>query len=432
MKSGVMKETPSGKLLLIPILVATVINMLDGFDILVIVFTGPKIAAEWGLEPSQLGILFSSGLAGMVIGSLVIAPFADRIGRRKIVLLCLTIMSCGMFLSSWSHNLAELVSLRVITGLGIGGMLASLNTVVNEYSSGNQKGFAVSLFSIGYPIGATIGGFVTIYLMGEFGWRSVFIFGGAIGLLMIPVVYALMPESIEFLLIKRSPDALRKINLLRQRMGDPELEQLPEALARPKNSVGLRGLFSPALMRSTLMICACYFGVMMTFYFILNWTPKVFVDLGMSINTGISAMLILNISGMAGGLFVGWLSRRWDIRLVSFAATSLFFICVICFSLIPANLLLLVLISALTGFVMSGVMTTLYATVPMIYPAEVRATGTGVAISVGRLGATLGPAVAGGLMAFGWDRPLYYFCLALPLLIAAVLIRRIPLVKAPL
>lgn len=432
MNTDVVNKEKSGKLLLIPILIATTINMLDGFDILAIVFTGPAISAEWGLNPQQLGILFSSGLAGMVLGSLIIAPFADRVGRRKIVLLCLSIMSAGMLLSSWTGGVVELSILRLLTGMGIGGMLASLNTMVNEYSSGNQKGFAVSLFSIGYPIGATIGGFLTIHLMDAFGWRSVYVFGGMVGLGMIPVVFTLLPESIDFLLVKRPPDALVRINALRQRMAEPQLAELPEAKIRNKNSQGLRGLFLPEFLRLTVMISACYFGVMTTFYFILSWTPKVIVDLGLNLNIGVYSALILNISGIVGGLSVGWVSRRWDIRNISLCVTLGFFASVIAFSFVPAQVGLLVAVSIITGFLMSGTMTTLYAMVPMIYPTELRATGTGFAISVGRVGATLGPILAGWLMSFGLDRPIYYFCLALPLLISVAIVLRIPFVRPQL
>ena len=179
---------------IIAVAMCVVINMLDGFDVLVMAFTAPEIAREWQLEPQSLGILFSSGLLGMALGSLFIAPLADRVGRRRIILLCLLTISLGMAASAFMNSVASLVSTRIVTGLGIGGMLASITTITAEYSSDARRGFSISLVQSGYPIGATIGGSIAAVLIVQYGWREVFMFGALCSALMIPLVYLLLPE----------------------------------------------------------------------------------------------------------------------------------------------------------------------------------------------------------------------------------------------
>src|SRR6185312_12806892 len=140
--------------------ICMIVNMLDGFDVLAIAFTGPAIAHDWALAPTQLGLLFSAGLFGMTVGSLFISPVADWIGRRWLTLIGLIVITAGMLASSRANGLAELALFRVFTGLGIGSLLSSINTIVVEFSSTERKDFAVSFMAVGYPIGGTIGGMI--------------------------------------------------------------------------------------------------------------------------------------------------------------------------------------------------------------------------------------------------------------------------------
>lgn len=178
---------------IVAVTICMVINMLDGFDVLAIAFAGPLISKEWGLSPTELGLLFSSGLAGMTAGSLFLSPFADTLGRRPVVLAGLLVISVGMIGSAFTHGLWPLIAMRAFTGLGIGTLLSSINTIVAEYSSRKRMDFAVSFMAIGYPVGATLGGMISIVLVTEFGWRAVFIFGGIVSAVIIPMVMVRLP-----------------------------------------------------------------------------------------------------------------------------------------------------------------------------------------------------------------------------------------------
>ncbi len=401
------------------------INMLDGFDVLVVAFTAPRIAQEWGLDPKSLGILFSAGLVGMMAGSLFLAPVADRVGRRLIVLFSLVVISVGMLLSALANDLVELASFRVLTGLGIGAMLASLNTIVAECVSDKRRDFAISLLTVGYPIGATIGGIISVFLIAEYGWRAAYVFGGVMSAIMIPVVIAQLPESLDFLLARRPKNALERINKLLARFEHPALDVMPEKREEHREHTSIFSVFNKKLLPGTIQICTSFFMVMLTFYFVLSWTPKILVDLGLSESMSISGAVLMNISGIVGGVTLGYLSSIWSLRTLATAYTSVCFVFIALFGFLPAELVALIVGAALIGFFLFGTMVSLYAIAPLIYPATVRNTGMGIAIGIGRLGAIAGPYIAGLLIAAGWDRSQYYLVLAAPLIVAVFTVRSI-------
>ena len=413
---------------IVAVTICMVINMLDGFDVLAIAFAGPLIAKEWALTPTELGMLFSSGLAGMTLGSLVISPFADTLGRRPLVLFGLIVISAGMAGSAMMHGLWPLAGLRFFTGLGIGTLLSSINTIVAEYSSQKRRDFAVAFMSVGYPIGATLGGMISIYLVTAFGWRSVFIFGAMVSSLIIPVVLVRLPESLDFILHKRPADALARINGLLRKMGRGELLHLPEAGHASVVSVKtVTGIFDRSFATRTLLVCASYFLVMLSFYFLLNWTPKVLVNEGLSLQIGISGAVLMNAGGVIGGLLFGYFAGIFGLRELSSVFMVLLFVSVVVFGFADLNLAAMAVLVSIIGFFMIGVIASLYALVAAMYPPQVRNTGTGLAIGIGRFGAIAGPYLGGVLIAAGWSRPAYCTALVLPALLAAYLVRRVPL-----
>ncbi len=413
---------------IVAVLICMAINALDGFDVLAIAFTGPVISKDWMLRPEQLGDLFSAGLAGMVAGSLLLSPLADVVGRRAMVLLGLVIITAGMAAAGFARDLTELEIIRAFTGLGIGTLLSSINTIVVEYASAKRKDFAVSVMAIGYPIGATVGGTISVFLIAHYGWRSVFWFGAALSAILIPLAWARLPESIDFLLAKRKANALAKINALLARMNRPPISALPDKPAPgDEEAKSIFAVFDRAFFARTILIVSAYFLTMIPFYFVLNWTPKVLVDMGLDVSTGISGAVIMNGCGVVGGLLLGSVARRVGLR----GMTSLFMIlfggAIVAFGFAGTDLTLLLALAGAIGFFMIGLISGLYAIIGAMYPARVRNTGTGLALGVGRIGAVVGPKLGGILIGAGYSRPEYTMILCAPLLIAALLVLRVPL-----
>lgn len=400
--------------------ICVTINMLDGFDVLALALTAPSIARDWALKPTELGVLFSASLAGMAIGSLTIAPVADRWGRRPTVLACLVLLSIGMVASAFAQDVLQLGLLRFITGLGIGGVLPSINTLVAEYSSSRRRDLNISMMTVGYSVGATLGGLASVYLVTHHGWRSVFLTGGVLSIAMIPMAMVLLPESLDFLVARRPAGALQAVNRILARLGQGAVRELPPQ-RHDAASFSFAALLRGDQRRSTLLASGAFLLVMLTFYFLLSWTPKMLVDMGLTVQSGISGSVVMNLAGVIGGIALGWLTARFGLKRMAVAYFVLCFVSVVVFTRITPSTVNLIAMAAFIGFFMNGAVVCLYALAPRVFPPEVRATGTGLALGFGRLGGTIGPYLAGVLIAAEWSRTAYSAALAAPMLLAAVI-----------
>lgn len=414
---------PMSRFQVLSVALCVVLNMLDGFDVLVMAFTAPALSADWGLKGAQLGVLLSAGLFGMAGGSLFLAPWADRFGRRAITLLCLVLITAGMLLSASAQDVLQLATLRAITGIGIGGILASINVITSEYSSDKWRSNAISIQVIGYPIGATIGGIIAAFLIARYGWRSAFLFGGVASLLIIPLVFWHLPESLDFLVAKRPPDALRRLNDLLRRMGRATIDRLPDVTHADQPSAQgnpVLRLFAGPLARSTVLIWIAFFLLMFSFYFVLSWTPKLLVAAGLSNQQGITGGVLLNVGGIVGGLAFGYLTSKLNLRKTGAGYLAIAALCLIVFGVFGSQLAIAFAVALVIGFFIFGSMAGLYALAPIQYPAVIRATGMGWAIGIGRVGAILAPTTVGFLIDNGWKTSDLYYAFAIPLIVASV------------
>lgn len=395
--------------------------MLDGFDVLVMAFTASSVAAEWKLNGAQLGVLFSAGLIGMAIGSLFVAPVADRRGRQPVIVLCLVVVSAGMLMSAMARSYIELAALRAITGVGIGGMLASVGVITSEFSSQKWRSTAIALQATGYPIGATLGGLMAAWLLAHYGWRSVFVFGGLTTALMLPIVLWRLPESVDFLLGRRPVHALEKLNRLMVLMGHGPLSQLPAPVAgEAVQGNTVVALFKNGLTRPTLMLWAGFFLLMFSVYFSLSWTPKLLVQAGLSAQQGVTGGVLLNLGGIAGGSLFGLLAVKAKLRNLAIGSLLLNALFTALFGLASTSLGWAFAAAVGVGIFLFASMAGLYGLVPATYPAQVRATGMGWAIGIGRIGAIVAPTMAGLLLDGGWQPASLYYVFALPLVVAAL------------
>jgi len=377
------------------------LNALDGFDVLSISFASPGIARGWGIDRGALGIVLSMELIGMAAGSILLGGLADRAGRRRTILGCLVVMAAGMFGASTAHEVTALCGWRVLTGLGIGGMLAATNAAVAEVSNARRRDLAVVLMAGGYPVGAVIGGSISAVLLREFDWPAVFQFGAIVTLCFIPLVFWAAPESIAFEMQRRRPGTLASINRTLGRMGHGSVEALPDLpAARPRLPVAT--LFSPALIRTTVLLTLAYLAHIMTFYFMLKWIPKIVVDMGFPPAEAAGILVAANIGGATGSLVLGLLTARMPLRTLTIAAMAVSAVLVTLFGRGQADLTSLALIAAVAGFFTNAGVVGLYGLLARSFDTEVRATATGFAIGVGRGGSALAPAVAGFLFAAGY------------------------------
>ena len=408
------------------VFMCTLINMLDGFDVLVMSFAAASVSSEWALTPYQLGILLSAGLFGMAIGSISLGALADKLGRRKLVNICLVIVTAGMFASAYSQSQEQLLAFRLITGIGIGGMLATLTTLVSEYSNESSRGLCIGFLQSGYPLGALLGGIVSVYLINSFGWRSLFVFGGSLSLIMLPFVFWKLPESLDFLLFRRNQEDKLKIQqiLTKLKIGTSEFLSTTK---KDEKKVAWISLFSADFRANTLYLWTCYFLLMFSFYFVVSWTPKLLVDAGLTTGQGISAGVYLQAGGLVGAISLGLLGFKFRVP----SLTSVFFACGIAamffYGLVELSLVSLMLVSGVMGFFLIGAMIGLYTIAPSVYPANIRVSGVGLAIGIGRLGAIIAPLAGGLIVNSGYSTDQIFVIFSIPLILAALAVYKIRL-----
>ncbi|WP_343594637.1 MFS transporter [Acinetobacter sp.] len=378
------------------IVVCVCLNIIDGFDVMVMAFTAPSVSAEWSLSGAQIGLLLSAGLFGMAAGSIFLAPLADKIGRRLLILICLVIAGLSMLACAFVQSHTMLAALRFVTGIGVGGILASSNVLASEYANSRWRSLAVSLMSTGYGIGATLGGILSLALIQHLGWRSIFMAGGFTTIAMLLMSLWLLPESLDYLFAKRPKQALEKVNAVMQRMGLETLSTLSQYEKKQQNKGGdIARLFQGQQGFQTICLWAAFFLVMFGFYFVMSWTPKILISMGMSPQQGVSTGILISIGGIFGAAIIGLLASRMKI----FHALSLFLgltaVCVFLFVAVSSQVSVALMVGLLLGTLINGCVAGLYSISPTIYDAEIRSRGVGYAIGFGRIGAILSPTVAG-------------------------------------
>ena len=226
-----------------------VFNMLDGFDITAMAVVASSVSLDLSLTDDLLGWIFSFALAGMMVGAMVLAPVADIIGRRSLIILSLMLVGVSIFLTSKADNLTLFIILRFVSGMGAGALLACQASLAAEYSPEKYRALSVALVTAGYPTGAMMTSVVADYILPDYGWRTMFVFGGLITIGMVVVAWLMIPESLKYLLEKRPTNALVKINTILQKLKHAPIDHLPELIKSDEKKAtvlnNIRMLLSP-------------------------------------------------------------------------------------------------------------------------------------------------------------------------------------------
>ena len=398
---AVVDDNPMSVRQWIVVALMVLLNALDGFDVLSSAFAAPGITMEWGIPRSALGIMLSAELVGMGFGSVILGGVADKVGRKPAMLGCLVIMAVGMYLAHAASDLTQLTIWRFITGLGIGGMLAATNAVTAESTSKSARSVAMALYVIGYPVGGVIGGFAAqTWLLVEYDWRAVFLFGSIVTAIMIPLVVLLVPETPAFYAARRPAGAIEKINKSLRALRKPQIDALPEiSPTAPKPKV-TDILSNPRLRPVTLLLAFGYLFHTLTFYYILKFAVQIVADSGFSQPEAASTLTWANIGGAIGGGLFGFLMKKWDIKGPTIAVAVLGSAAVAAFGMGSDTLWGWRVATFLTMFFLNAAIVGYYAAFAKGFPAYARATGTGFVLGVGRAGAAGSPIIAGFL--FTW------------------------------
>jgi len=398
------------------------LTMIDGYEILVMAFVAPHLAKTWQLGPVQVGYLLSAGVFGMALGATLVSPLADRIGRRRHILVCLTFITIGMALSALAENVTQLVMLRAFAGIFIGAVLSSLNILVSEYSSNKRRGTVMGIYGIGLNAGVALGGAATNILIATYSWRAPFVFGALITAALLLVAIKALPESLAFLIERRPKGALEQYNAISERLGHPRSDKLPDPVEAKAANVDQGTLLRGAMLPRTLSLWLGYACVIAAFYFANTWTAKLMSDAAGNVNMGARIGVLIAVGGIVGSLLFAGLSAIIRPRLVTILLLSLGAIVYVLYANLYQSAGIALFLAVCVGIVSNGGIAAFYAISPSVFATTVRGTGVGLMIGIGRGIAILSPIMTGYLIKAGWTPQSLYQCFAGLFVVAALAI----------
>jgi benzoate transport len=405
------------------IFICFLMNLLDGMDVSVISYTAPAIAKAWDISPQALGTVFSAGLFGMTVGALFLAPFADKIGRKSIILISGIIMGVCIYLTSYAASITELLIYRFVSGLGIGSMLASTASLASEYTPNKTRDFWVSFVISGYPIGAVIAGLVAAKVIPTEGWQQLFRIAGIASMFSVPLILFFLSESIDFYLRTQPQYALEKLNKILAKMNIQSLESLP-IIDKIKSKLPVGQLLKTDFKKPTLQLWAALFMAFAALFFLTSWIPKLTKDAGLSEKLAIYSLTVFNIGAFFGIITQGYFSSKYGLKKTLGLILALTGVLMASFGLfVGSDVILLVL--ALLGFGIQGGFVGLYALSARLYPTEFRTTGVGWAMGAGRLGGIVGPLIGGLLIGAGLGIATNFLIFAVPALLSGLITAKI-------
>lgn len=402
------------------LLICAAVLFLDGFDTQAIGYVAPALAKEWHLGKGALGPVFSAGLFGLMIGALIFGPLADRIGRKRIILLSTAAFGLGAFVTAFTQDLSSLLIIRFLTGLGLGGAMPNAIALTSEYNPHRRRATMIMIMFCGFSVGAALGGLLAADLIPRFGWRSVFIVGGIAPLLMVPVLAWRLPESVRFL--ATAGHAPERVAELLGRIS-PNTRFAPNARF-VVNETHLAGIPVAHLFREgrtsvTLLLWVVFFMSLLDLYFLANWLPTVLNDLGASVSEAVVIGSLLQVGGVVGTFALGSVIDRFSFRALALVYFGAVFAVGAIGQFGHSAVLVSIAIFA-AGFCVVGGQIAANALTAGYYPTSVRASGVGWALGIGRIGSIVGPLVGGILLAEKWSTPAVFMTAAAAAFCAAV------------
>ncbi|MFF2847668.1 MFS transporter [Streptomyces sp. NPDC058001] len=396
----VVDRAPISSLQRKALVVSTLFALVDGFDSLIVGFLVPAIAKDWGVSTPSLTFVVVSGTVGTIAGAMLIAPIADRVGRRPVILAGATVFAVFTLLGSTASSVESLSVLRFFAGIGLGAVPSTLIAYVSEYTPLRLRATLVTVIGSGLAAGGFFGGFVAAFLIPRAGWQSVLIAGGVLPLLPVLLGLRWMPETPQLSVIRgRTEVAARRLAQIDSSFSATDL---PPRASDDKSTRGVpvTSLLTEGRAPMTVLVWVLYLAQFLTSFFIFSWLPSVLASAGVASTAALMATSICTLGGMVGGVTLGFWIDRFSSRFKVLATTYAIGACAVAAVAMALGTSTVAMFAALfvVGFGAIGSGVCVNAVTASLYPAEIRSTGLGWAQGFGRIGSVLGPALGGLLL----------------------------------
>jgi len=409
------------------VILCFLIVAVDGMDVAIMGFIAPSILSEWNISRPAFGIVMGAAPIGLALGALLAGSSSDWFGRRKVLLFSVLGFGVCTLLTAFARDTTEMALLRLLTGLGMGAAMPNATTLLSEYVPEHRRGFLVAVMFTGFNLGSAMVGFAAAALIPAFGWKSVLVMGGALPLVLLPMLFFWLPESARFMVARGY--AADKIGKVLAKVSQTPLAGVTQ-YASGEAPVGTRQplavLFQQGFRLRTLTLWVTYFMGLLVIYLTTSWLPTMMKDAGMSVDRAANVTAMFQLGGTVGALLVGWLMGRLNPNRVIAGAYLLGAVALVVMGLSGLLSASIVGLVVAVGFCLSGAQTGLNGFAPGCYPTVARATGVSWMLGIGRLGSILGSSIGGVLLSLGWGFEGIFTVLAIPAVLAglAILLNR--------
>jgi AAHS family 4-hydroxybenzoate transporter-like MFS transporter len=426
-----LDDSRIGRLHILIIVLCGVCMVLDGFDVQAMGYVAPALLQSWGIDKAALGPVFGAGLFGLLVGSLAFSGLADRLGRRPVLIASTTLFGLCMLLTPMVGTVQALVAMRFVTGLGLGAVMPNAMALTGEFSPARRRVSIMMLISCGFTVGAMLGGVLAAALIPRWGWDSVFYVGGAIPLAVAVLMALYLPESIQFLVLKGTSNT--RIAALVRRIDPQARISVHTQFVTSEASRGgapVTQLFHEGRALGTVLIWSVSFLNLIALYFLSKWLPTLAKLAGLSIEVAVMVGATLQLGGTLGTILMGtWIDRR-GFRPVLVPCFCVAAVAIALIGHTTASVALLFATVFVTGFAVVGGQPAINAMAANFYPTQLRTTGVGWCLGIGRIGSVLGPVVGGELIRLEWTQASLFHIVAVPSVVIALILilnaRRMP------
>ncbi|NWK73200.1 aromatic acid/H+ symport family MFS transporter [Acinetobacter sp. SwsAc6] len=395
------------------------IILFDGYDLAINGVVLPLLMEEWGLSAMQAGMLASTALAGMMFGAMLFGSLADKIGRKKVIMICIVLFSGLTFAGGFASNPTEFAILRFLAGLGIGGVMPNLVALTSEYAPQKMRSTLVTGMFSGYAVGGVMAALLGAWFTPSFGWEIMFFIAG-IPLFLLPVIWKFLPESLTFIVQKnRQAEARTIVRQLAPQVSVQETTTFELHQVDTPESASVMSLFRRGRATNTILFWIAFFTCLLTMYALSSWLPKLMMAAGYSMDNSLMFMMVMNVGAVVGIVGGGILADRFHLKPV-LMCLGLMGAIVMSLMGFQSNQFLLYILVFLAGAASIGSQMLLYSYVAQFYPLAVRSTGIGWASAIGRMGAIIGPILIGGLLGMSLPAHFNFIAVGLPVLICAI------------
>lgn len=400
------------------------ILFIDGLDVQLVSYIGPKILTEWSISRTMLGTIFSSMIWGLLIGFAFVAPLSIRFGHRPLVLINMVLFGIATMAACFVTEPTSMIALRVLAGIGLAGVIPSGVAMTGEFSPKRRRSTCIALIYCGYSFGTMAAGLLAGVIIEQYGWRTHMVIGGVIPLVIAAFLYFTLPESPEFLVSKGAPQSVIATLMRRIAPATPITDATKFTVTETREtSLALAQLFSNGRTLGTLMLWLALFMNLMVIFFVLQWLPSIFRMVGYSPAEATTAATWASSGGILAALILGPLMDRFGpyrviVVLFMIGASFLFFTGISAHS---AAILATSMAFVALGSI-SGIQKCINALMVFFYPTALRSTGLGWAFGIGRFGAMIGPVLAGFLFDRQWPVEEVFNVYAIPMVIGGLAI----------